>query len=87
MASATPFKIAFTCVAGSWLLSCSSKPERRYAVSDITRLPCGCQFWTEMIDGEGAFVFEPCSETCEVYLYAKAEAARQGKPTTVIDMR
>lgn len=41
-----------------------------------TTLPCGCRMSTV---GD-AFVFEPCSPSCEYYLYALNESKRQGKP-------
>lgn len=42
----------------------------------MNTLDCGCQFGT---DGD-AFIFKPCSETCEHYLYVLDESARQNKP-------
>lgn len=45
--------------------------------------PCGCGFGSV---GD-AFVIEPCSLTCEIYLYAVAENRRQGKPIELLDMR
>jgi hypothetical protein len=38
--------------------------------------PCGCRMW---IQGE-AFVVRPCALDCPLYLYARAAAARAGKP-------
>lgn len=40
--------------------------------------PCGCRFGNTP---QGAFVFIPHDLACEVYQYAMAETARQGKPT------
>lgn len=46
-------------------------------------LPCGCGIGNV----DDSFVIEPCSMTCENYLYAIAETKRQGKPITMVDMR
>ena len=47
-----------------------------------TKLPCGCVMSTT---DEGAFVFQPCSPTCDYYAYAIESARKQGKPITTID--
>lgn len=39
---------------------------------------CGCRFGTTP---DSQFVFIPCDLACEVYQYAMAETARQGKAT------
>lgn len=49
----------------------------------MERLPCGCQFGVV----NNAFVYEPCSLDCEWYKFVLAEAQRQGKPTTTLDLR
>ena len=46
-------------------------------------LPCGCGIGNV----DDSFVIEPCSLTCENYLYAVAETQRQGKPITMVDLR
>jgi hypothetical protein len=42
--------------------------------------PCGCKFYTV----QDAFVTEPCSLDCELYLYTVEETKRQGKSVTHI---
>lgn len=41
-------------------------------VKNAEQAPCGCKWGTL----NGAFVFEPCSETCDVYAYV-VEAGRE----------
>lgn len=49
-------------------------------LTDVERLPCGC-----VIGNAGdAFVMQPCSPTCEYYLYFLAESGRQAKPVEYI---
>lgn len=43
------------------------------------RLPCGCEFGNVVENGEAQFVIKPCSTSCEYYLYAVEESARQRK--------
>lgn len=47
------------------------------------KLPCGCEMW-DYGGQDGAFVYRPCSLTCEFYQYTLAASARQGHP---IEMR
>lgn len=49
---------------------------------DLERAPCGCKMGTK---GE-AFIYEPCSPTCDLYAYAIEEARKMGKPIQVIDL-
>lgn len=42
----------------------------------LKQLPCGCQMGTV----DDAFVYRPCSPTCEYWLHVRQEAKRQGKP-------
>jgi len=53
------------------------------------RLPCGCQMWsvTGSTPDERTMIFEACSPDCEYVAYARAEAERQGKDVTEMDMR
>jgi hypothetical protein len=37
---------------------------------------CGCQIWTQ----NDQFIIDPCSLTCENYLYAVAQTKRAGNP-------
>lgn len=48
-------------------------------------LPCGCTYSTD--EESKTFLFEPCSEDCEMAVYVIEETARQGKPVTVLDAR
>jgi hypothetical protein len=50
------------------------------------KLPCGCQMWTDVIDGNNIFMFEPHALDCEYYLYAVNEAERMGKLGPTIDL-
>lgn len=43
------------------------------------KLPCGCAMSTV----DDAFVFEPCSLTCEYYLYVQQQMAAKGMPAEV----
>lgn len=56
-------------------------PEQR---ADWMTAECGCRFATDAVTE--TFIFEPCSLTCELYVYAVAAAERQGKPMTHIDL-
>lgn len=47
------------------------------------RAPCGCVFGTTQ---EKAFVFTPCSQSCELYAYAKQRARETKLPVEIIDM-
>lgn len=49
-------------------------------VLDYDVLPCGCTTSRVVKDGQKLFVMAPCRMDCENYLYAVAEAGRQGKP-------
>lgn len=49
----------------------------------LTEAPCGCRFGTV---GD-AFVFQPCSLTCDLLAYVKRETAAQGKTVTTLDLR
>lgn len=51
----------------------------------MERLPCGCLMGTD--EKTKAFLYEPCSLTCEYFQYVLEESKRQGKPTTVLDLR
>lgn len=42
---------------------------------------CGCLHGNTILpDGRRAYVIKPCSPTCEFYVYAQRETARQGNP-------
>lgn len=49
---------------------------------DIETLDCGCRIGTV----SDTFVIEPCSLTCQWYLYVVAETQRQGKPISHLEM-
>lgn len=52
-------------------------------MSGVETLPCGCR-----CGQVGAtFWYEPCADDCEHFQFVLAEAGRQDKPTTIVDMR
>lgn len=52
---------------------------------ELQRLPCGCRISSD--PKTRAFLIEPCSLTCEYYLYSLDETQRQGKQVVAIDVR
>lgn len=51
----------------------------------ITRIPCGCEYWTDQVAGVWRFVFRPHAWDCPYWLYTWAESERQGKPIVVVE--
>lgn len=58
-------------------------PDQRPELFESETLPCGCLLGSAIVNGEPTFVYEPCSLTCEYYLYMQQESARMGKPVEV----
>ena len=50
-------------------------------------LPCGCRTWTDEVDGQPVFMFEPHALDCEWYAFVLEQSAAQGKPVTTVDIR
>lgn len=50
-------------------------------VKNADQAPCGCKWGTL----NGAFVFEPCSETCDVYAYAVEQGRKMGRSIHQVD--
>ena len=48
-------------------------------ILDYRKLPCGCECWAQIVQGDRQFVMRPCSPDCEYYQYAIAETKRRGK--------
>ncbi len=55
--------------------------------SEVTRAPCGCEFWTDEFDGRARFVFRPHAMDCPKYLYAMEESKKHGKNVTLVESR
>lgn len=47
-----------------------------------TVLPCGCKMRTGLVRGEPTMLYEPCSLTCQYYLFTIRESAQQGNQIT-----
>ncbi len=45
-----------------------------------TELPCGCQMWNQVQDGDKIFVMRPCCASCPAYRVAVAASGDEGIP-------
>ena len=53
----------------------------RAILGTYQKVPCGCDFWAELVSGEQTLIVRPHQQDCPFFLRMLAEARKRSKPT------